>query len=92
LTRHELLLSTEVLVFGFVVLAVEFVLLLKRRTTQSGITRAISLTLILVGTLFALTAGFGGSQIAPAMGLFGTVAGYLLSRSPSSRQPEGGGR
>ena len=37
-------------------------------------------TLILVGTLFAITAGFSAEDIGPALGLFGTVAGYLLGR------------
>jgi hypothetical protein len=39
-----------------------------------------AVTLIIVGTLFAITAGFDSNQIAPAMGLFGTIAGYLLGK------------
>jgi hypothetical protein len=90
LTRSELILSTEVLLFGFTVLIFQFLLLRRKPATQAGIIRALGLTLILVGTLFALTAGFGSEQIAPAMGLFGTVAGYLLGRQPQrSKEKEG---
>ena len=48
--------------------------------------RAYSLTLIVVGTMLFVTAAFDTKQIAPAFGLFGTIAGYLLGTS-SRRKP-----
>jgi hypothetical protein len=42
--------------------------------------RAFAITLIIIGTMVLICAGYSNDQIAPAMGLFGTVAGYLLGR------------
>lgn len=88
LTRLEFWLSLIVLLFGFVVVFVEYRLLRLRSFTSEEILRVFTVTLIIVGTLFALTAGFDSQQIAPAMGLFGTIAGYLLGRRyPASPPP-----
>ena len=43
--------------------------------------RLLAVTLIVISTLFIITAGFDSEQIAPAMGLFGTIAGYILGRA-----------
>jgi hypothetical protein len=58
--------------------------------TSEDALRLYGVTLILVGTLFAITAGFDSQQVGPAMGLFGTVAGYLLGRRQRTpvTQPE----
>jgi hypothetical protein len=42
--------------------------------------RTFGVVLIILGTLFFVAAGFSAQQIAPAIGLFGTIAGYLLGR------------
>jgi hypothetical protein len=80
LSDFEFWLSAEILIFGFGVIAVEYLLLKKARLTAEEALRVYAVTLIIVGTLFAITAGFDSTQIAPAMGLFGTIAGYLLGR------------
>jgi hypothetical protein len=53
-------------------------------------------TLIIIGTLFFITAGFDSTQIAPALGLFGTIAGYLLGKTrhavPAMTQTKKGNR
>lgn len=58
-------------------------LLLKRNTRlkSEDTSKVFGMTLIIMGTLFSITAGFSAEQIAPAVGLFGTIAGYLLGRS-----------
>ncbi|MNW14527.1 hypothetical protein D3C71_2127710 [compost metagenome] len=43
--------------------------------------KLLAVTLIVISTLFIITAGFDGEQIAPAMGLFGTIAGYMVGRA-----------
>ena len=88
LTRLEFWLSSVVLLFGFVVVIVQYRLLRLRSFTSDEVLRVFTVTLIIVGTLFALTAGFDSQQIAPAMGLFGTIAGYLLGRRSPERQPQ----
>lgn len=87
LSSFEFWLSLEVLVFGAIVVGVEYVLLRSKRVRPEDTLRVYGVTLIIIGTLFAITAGFDGNQIAPALGLFGTIAGYLLGRKPPSEEP-----
>jgi hypothetical protein len=84
LTDSELFLSIEVLVFGALVVFLEFFLLRKAAVTPEEALRVYAVTLIIVGTLFAITAGFSSQDVAPAMGLFGTIAGYLLGKKTST--------
>jgi hypothetical protein len=83
LSDYEFWLSAEILLFGFGVIVVEFMLLRHAKLTAEEALRVYAVTLIIVGTLFAITAGFDSTQIAPAMGLFGTIAGYLLGKRTS---------
>jgi hypothetical protein len=80
LSDFEFWLSAEILLFGLGVVVIEFLLLRKAPVTAEEALRVYAVTLIIVGTLFAITAGFDSNQIAPAMGLFGTIAGYLLGK------------
>lgn len=81
LTRFEFWLSLLILLFGTVVVIVQFSLLRKMSFDGNDVLRVFGVTLIIVGTLFLIAAGFGDKQIAPAMGLFGTLAGYLLGKA-----------
>ena len=47
----------------------------------------ILVTLVITSALFLIAAGFSNNQIASAMGLLGTIAGYLLGRSHSDEAP-----
>lgn len=91
LSDFEILLSGAILLFGVLVVGAEYQLLRKVPVTPDEALRVYSITLIVVGTLFSITAGFDSNQIAPAMGLFGTIAGYLLGRHAAgkSQDPEG---
>jgi hypothetical protein len=95
LSDFEFWLSAEILLFGLGVIVLEFLLLRKTRVTAEDALRVYTVTLIIVGTLFAITAGFDSYQIAPAMGLFGTIAGYLLGKRSATEgegapsEPEG---
>ncbi len=89
-SQREFVLSLLVMVFGLVVVLGEFVLLYRRpEVAVEDLLKVIAVTLILIGTLMALTAGFSSEQIAPAMGLFGTIAGYMLGRGQSTSGGEG---
>ena len=81
LTRFEFWLSLLILIFGTIVVMVQFALLRKKAFDGNDILKVFGVTLIVVGTLFLIAAGFGDKQIAPAMGLFGTLAGYLLGKA-----------
>ena len=66
-----------------VVLAALAVLLWRKDASAEDSIRAFALVLIILGTLVLICAGYSNDQIAPAVGLFGTLAGYLLGRKGS---------
>jgi hypothetical protein len=81
MSSYEFALSSIVLIFGALLFAAELAIIKFTRYSPDQSTKLVAVTLIIVATLFIITAGFSSEQIAPAMGLFGTVAGYLLGRS-----------
>lgn len=68
---------------GLVVMIALSVVLWKKETAAEDAIRAYALVLIIIGTIVLICAGYSNDQIAPAIGLFGTVAGYLLGRKGS---------
>lgn len=80
LTRLEFILSISVLVFGLVILLLQVYLIKTRKISSEDIIKFVTITLIIISTLFLITAGYSNDQIAPAVGLLGTIAGYLLGR------------
>jgi hypothetical protein len=82
LSQQEVLLTIAVMIFGVIVIGAELFLLRKLDGTGAeDILRIFGVTLILIGALFLITAGYSAEQISPALGLLGTVAGYLLGKS-----------
>ena len=81
LTSREFVLSLLVLAFGCVVLGLEHRLLAKLDNVNAKeLARIYIVTLVVVGTLFLICSGYSSDQISPALGLFGTITGYLLGR------------
>jgi len=79
---YEFKLTVIVSIIACCALFLEFWLLRNVKGIKAeDILRVFGVTLIILGTLFFVTAGFNANQVAPAIGLFGTVAGYLLGRS-----------
>lgn len=82
LSEPEFYLTLMVAFMTVFTLLMQFLLLKKNtRLKSEDLSRAFGMILIIMGTLFSLTAGFSAEQIAPAVGLFGTIAGYILGRS-----------
>jgi hypothetical protein len=81
LTDVEFDLSMSVLLFGILVLCMEVYLIKIKQIGHDYIAKIILVTLIVTGTLFLITAGYNNDQIAPATGLLGTIAGYLLGKT-----------
>jgi len=79
---------------ALIALLMEYFLLRKLTAglKAEDILRVFGVTLINLGTLFLVTAGYNSNQIAPAMGLFGTVAGYLLGRSVRRHSDDDNGK
>jgi hypothetical protein len=72
-----------------IALMLQFFLLMRVRNLKAEDTlRSFGVVLIIMGTLFVIAAGYSSVQIAPALGLFGTIAGYLLGRSEKNREEE----
>lgn len=87
LSSFDFWLSVIILMFGSFTVVVEYLLI--RRMPDAKPDDALKLfvvTFIIVGTLIFVAAGFGASQIAPAAGLFGTIAGYLLGKESGPRR------
>jgi hypothetical protein len=96
LSSLEFWLSVTTIAFTILIVAAEFYMIAKAKHISyrpDDVLRLIITTIIIGGTLFFLAAGFSSQQIAPAVGLFGTVVGYLLGsaeRSRSSSHPSTG--
>ena len=88
MSSYEFYLSLFVLIFGLVMIILEILLIARNPMSAEVMIKFIVVTVIITATLFLITAGYDNDQIAPAVGLFGTVAGYLLGRSNSQNQNE----
>jgi hypothetical protein len=81
LSTPEFVLALIVAVILIIALSLQFFLLKSPKMNPDDILRVFSVNLIIMGTMFFICAGFDSSQIAPALGLFGIIAGYLLGKS-----------
>ena len=77
--NNAMTISVAVLVFGLITLAL-MAWLLRRERESAIVLRALTTILILTFAVFLIVAGYSDQQIAPAMGLLGTIAGYLLGK------------
>ncbi len=86
-TTNAMTMCSVVLVFGLLVTIIAATLLFKGKS-HGAVLRVFGTILILVLSAFLVIAGYDDRQIAPVLGLLGTVAGYLLgSREGNSRLP-----
>lgn len=89
LSSKEFYVTFLIAVVFLISLFMQFSLLRRIRNLRAEDTlRTFGVVLIIMGTLFAITSGFSSSQIAPALGIFGTIAGYLLGRSGKKVEEE----
>lgn len=80
MTQMEFNLSRIVLMFGISIITLEMLLVWLNKIDSQDAIKIVIITLIVTSTLFLITAGYSNDQIAPAMGLLGTIAGYLLGK------------
>jgi len=91
-------LTTEVLVFGIVVIIVMGVLVLNNSSTGE-VLRLFTVPMIIVAAVFLVVTGYTKDQITPVTALLGTLAGYILgvqsqkggTQSPVNRQQQSSG-
>lgn len=78
--------SAVVLAFGLLVILLSAYLIRSGKHTED-VLRIFGTILIIVMAVFLVVAGYTDKQIAPVMGLLGTIVGYLLgkeTKGPSS--------
>jgi len=75
-----LILSIAILIFGLITLGCIAFILLRHPVSLITI-QFFALPLIIVSAIFLVVTGYSQEQIAPVIGLLGTIAGYLLGRS-----------
>ncbi|MEP1420283.1 MAG: hypothetical protein ABJK59_00750 [Erythrobacter sp.] len=92
MSSREFWLSIVILCFGLVVILCQMFLLKSAKEKDGGnpdIATGIRLSvvsMIVVGALVFVASGYSQNQIGPAMGLFGTVAGYLIGQQSVRRE------
>lgn len=78
----EAWLGGAILVFGLIVLVLQFMLIRSSRNAgPEDCLRLFTVTMIIAGTLALIAIGYTANQIGPALGLFGTIIGYLLGKT-----------
>ena len=69
-----------VALIGLATLAVQAFVLFRTRASVQDATRMTMITLIITLAVGTLVMGYDERQIAPILGLFGSIVGYLLGR------------
>ena len=71
--------SAAVLVFGSAIMLLATCLLYVGRNADD-VLKLFGTLIIVISAVFLVVAGYSDTQIAPVIGLLGTIAGYLLGR------------
>lgn len=78
------LLSCTVIGFGvFVLICITY--LIRRDKQIETLLRPFGTILIIIAAVFLIVAGYSENQIAPVIGLLGTIAGYVLGRDVATK-------
>lgn len=78
-TDNAMTMSAGILLFGLII----FILatyLIRQGTPTDSVLKIFGAILIIVSAIFLVVAGYSDQQIAPVIGLLGTIAGYLLGK------------
>ena len=83
----EIALSIGVLVFGAIAMGLQILVMLRQnKYWDTWAIKIVGLTLVITAGLFLIVAGYSQDQVAPMMGILGTVIGYLLGKDEVPRQ------
>lgn len=80
-TKGEVSLTTLFLIFSAFVLLITALLLYKFSGDCNVTFRYFVITLLILGMILLIIIGLDKDQISPAVGLFSTIAAYLLGKS-----------
>jgi len=82
----EISLTWIIFIFGLIALGIFFLLVHYGKATPYLI-RIYVIIILVFGTLLVVSSAYTTEQVAPIVGFFGTIAGYLLGRT--EKQPGG---
>lgn len=80
----EFLLSIIVLFFGLIVVMLEVYLASKGIIRSEYAYKCIIITLVIVGSIVLITAGYSNNQINGVIGILGSIAGYMLAKGTTT--------
>ena len=83
---QEIQLTIIIFAFGLIATGV-FYFLVRSKQATPYLMRIYVVIILVFGSLLVVSSGYAINQTAPIIGLFGTIAGYLLGRS---ERPDGG--
>jgi hypothetical protein len=86
--RETMTMSGAALAYSLVVLLVAAVIAKGLKSPEQAI-RLFTVVLIINSAVFFIVAGYSSQQIAPAVGLLGTMAGYVLGKSQDNNKDQG---
>lgn len=84
-TSFEFLLSIIVLFFGLIVVSLEVYLASKGVIRSEYAYKCIIITLVIVGSIVLITAGYSNNQINGVIGILGSIAGYMLAKGTTQQ-------
>jgi hypothetical protein len=85
-TQSQLYELGFVALIGLATLAVQAFVLFRSRAAVQDAMRMTMITLIITLAVGTLVMGYDEKQIAPVLGLFGSIAGYLLGRGERAEE------
>lgn len=85
-SEPEIYLSIAVLIFGLILTILECIIIIKMNMGWNvDSIRIVGITLVVTAGLFLIPASYSNDQIAPLVGLLGTIVGYLLGKSSDEK-------
>lgn len=89
--RETMMMSGAALSYSLIVLLVAAAIAKGLKTPEQAI-RLFTVVLIINSAVFFIVAGYSSQQIAPAFGLLGTMAGYVLGKSQDNGKEQDSAR
>lgn len=85
-TRWEMYGALIVLLYSAIMVSSSFVLIKYGNVSEDAVVRLMALVMLVTATLLLVVLHFRPEQIAAALGLLGTLAGYVLGRSDAKKK------
>lgn len=87
ISKKEFWLAVSTLIVLLITLPLILRLISKKNLNDDLAVKLILTIIVIIGTLFLVTAGYDDKSIAPAFGLFGAILGYIFGRT-ETKNPE----